>query len=89
MEVSVEVDKIIKCYIYNTVFLPSSGGVDDVLVKLSLIKQITKDVSLMCLSFSSKHPQISGESWMSLFNMSGNISNIYTNPFNPQLVIKT
>ena len=55
MEVSVEVDKIIKCAIYNTVFFPSGGGVDDVLVRLSLIKQIIKDVNLMCLSFSVIH----------------------------------
>ena len=48
MEVSVEVDKISKCAIYNTVFFPSGGGDDDVLVKLLLIKQITKDVNLMC-----------------------------------------
>ena len=56
MEVSVEVDKIIKCAIYNTVFFPSGGGVDDVLVRLSLIKQIIKDVNLMCFSFSVKNP---------------------------------
>ena len=62
MEVSVEVDKIIKCAIYNTAFFPSGGGVDDVLVKLSLIKQIMKDVNLMCLPFSLKHPQIFWES---------------------------
>ena len=31
MEVSVEVDKIIKCAIYNTVFFPSAGDVDNVL----------------------------------------------------------
>ena len=62
MEVSVEVDKIIKCAIYNTVFFPSGGGVDDVLVRLSLIKQIIKDVNLMCLSFSFKHPHIFWES---------------------------
>ena len=61
MEVSVEVDKIIKCAIYNTVFFPSGGGVD-VLVRLSLIKQIIKDVNLMCLSFSVRHPQIFWES---------------------------
>ena len=58
MEVSVEVDKIIKCATYNTVFFPSGEGVDDVLVRLSLIKQIIKDVNLMCISFSLKHPQI-------------------------------
>ena len=62
MEVSVEVDKIIKCFIYNTIFFPSGGGVDDVLVKLLLIKQIIKDVNLMCFSFSIKHPQIFWES---------------------------
>ena len=58
MEVSVEVDKIIKCVIYNTVFSPSGGDVDDVLVRLSLIKQIIKDFILICPSFSVKHPQI-------------------------------
>ena len=58
MEVSVEVDKIIKCAIYNTVFLPSAGDVDNVLVRLSLIKQTIKNVNLMCISFSVKHPQI-------------------------------
>ena len=63
MEVSVEGDKIIKCAICNTVFFfPSGGGVDDVLVRLLLIKQIIKDINLMCLSFSVKHPQIFWES---------------------------
>ena len=62
MEVSLEVEKIIKCAIYNTVFFPSGGGVDGVLVRLSLIKQIIKDVNLMCLLFSVKHPQIFWES---------------------------
>ena len=62
MEVSFKLDKIIKCAIYNTVFFPSGGGVDDVLVRLSLITQIIKDVSLMCISFSVKHPQIFWES---------------------------
>ena len=36
MEVSVEVDKIIKYAIYNTVFFPSGGGADDVLVRLQI-----------------------------------------------------
>ena len=62
MEVSVEVDKIIKCTIYNTGFATSGGGVDDVLVRMSLIKQIIKVVNLMCHSFSVKHPQIFWES---------------------------
>ena len=44
--------------LYNTVFSPSDGGVDDVLMKLSLIKQIIMDVNLTCLSFSVKHPHI-------------------------------
>ena len=56
MELSFEVDKIIKCAIYNTVFLPSGG--DDVLMSLLLITQIIKDVNLMCISFSVKHQQI-------------------------------
>ena len=62
MEVYIEVGKIIKCSIYNTVFFPSGGGVNDVFVRLSLIKQIIKDVNLMCFSFSVKHPQIFWES---------------------------
>ena len=60
MEVSFEVDKIIKCAIYNAVFFPSGG--DDVWMRLSLIKQIIKDANLMCISFSVKHPQIFWES---------------------------
>ena len=62
MEVSFEIDKIIKCAIYNTDFFPSGGGVDDMLIRLSLIKQIIQDVNLMCISFSVKHPQIFRES---------------------------
>ena len=62
MKVSVEVHKISRCAIYNTVFFPSRGGVDDVLVRLLLIKQIIKDVNFMCLSFSVKHPHIFWES---------------------------
>ena len=58
MEVSFEVDKIIKCVIHNTVFFPIGGDVDDVLMRLSLMKQFIKDVNLMCISFSAKHPQI-------------------------------
>ena len=58
MEVPVEVGKIIKCAIQTTEFFPSGGGVDDVLVRLSLIKQMIKDVKLMYISFSVKHPQI-------------------------------
>ena len=57
MEVSVEVDKIIKCAIYKF-FFPSGGGVDEMSVRLSLIKQIIKDVKLMCFSVSVKHPLI-------------------------------
>ena len=60
MQVSVELDKNIKCAIYNTVFFPSGGGVGDVLARLSLIKQIIKDVNLMWLSSSMKHSQILG-----------------------------
>ena len=60
MEVSFEVDKIIKCAIYNTVFFPSGG--DDVLMRLSLIKQIIKDANLMSISFSDKNSLIFLES---------------------------
>ena len=56
-EVSVDVHKIIICTIYRTVFFfTSGGGVDDVLVRLSLVKEIIKDANLMCISFSVKHP---------------------------------
>ena len=51
MEVFVEVDKIIKCAIYNTVFFPSGGGAYDVLVRLPLNKQIIKDVHfIQCIT---------------------------------------
>ena len=62
MEGSVEINKIIRSAIYNTVFFPSGGDVENVLVRLSLIKQITENVNFMCLSFSVKHPQIYWES---------------------------
>ena len=52
--------------LYTVLFFPSGGGVDDVLVRLPLIERITKDVNLMRISFSVKHPQIFWESLMSL-----------------------
>ena len=58
MEVSFKTDKIVKCAIYNTVFFTLRGGVDDVLMSLTLMKQAIKDVNLICISFSIKHPQI-------------------------------
>ena len=58
MEVTFDVDKIVKCAIYNTFFFLSGGGVDGVLMRLLLIKQIIKDVNLMCISFSVRYPQI-------------------------------
>ena len=61
MKASVEVHKIIKCAIYSTSFFPSGGGFD-VLVRLSLIEQIIKDVNLMGISFSIRHPQTFRES---------------------------
>ena len=62
MEVSVEIHKIIKCAIYSTVLSPSGGGFDDALVRLLLIKQSFRDVKLMWILFSVKHPQILWES---------------------------
>ena len=62
MKVSVKVHKIIKCAIYSTIFFLSAGGVDDMLVRLSLMEQIIKDVNLMRISFSVKHPQTFRES---------------------------
>ena len=60
MEVSFEVDKIIKCAICDTLLFPLGGH--DMLIRLSLIIQIIKDVNLMCISFSVKHTQIFWES---------------------------
>ena len=77
MEVSVQVDKIIKCAIYNTDFCFQVEVFDDILVRLLLIKQIIKDVNLICILFSVKYPQIFWESSMSLSNISRNFSNIY------------
>ena len=57
MEVSLEVHTIIKYSIYGIFFL-SDGGVYDVMVRLSLIKQIIKDVDLMSIAFVVKYPQI-------------------------------
>ena len=57
MEVFVEVPKIIKCTIYSTAFcFNSDGGVDEVLVVLSLIEQIFKNASFMSILFSFKLP---------------------------------
>ena len=59
MEVSVEIHKIIIFIIYNTDFFyrfTSGGGVDDVLMRLSLIEQIIKDANLMSISFFVIHP---------------------------------
>ena len=75
--------------LYTILFFLSGGGVDGVLVRLLLIKQIIKDANLMCISLSVKYPQIFWESSVSLPNISRTTSNIYTYPFNPQLVIKT
>ena len=62
MEVSFEINKIITCAIYNTVFFPLGEGVDDLLMRLPLITQIIQGVNLMCISFSVKYPQIFWES---------------------------
>ena len=66
MKVSAEVHKIIKYTIYSTALFFTTlflgVGVDDVLVSLSLIEQIIKDVNLMSISFSVKDPQTFPES---------------------------
>ena len=45
-------------FIFSTasLFFTSGGGVDDVLVRLSLIEQIIKDANLMGISFSVMNP---------------------------------
>ena len=75
------------CYIQYC-FFASGRGFDDQLVRLSLIKQVFKAASLMCIAIIVKNPQIFWESWMSLSIMSRTISNMYTYPINPQMVIK-
>ena len=39
------------------IFFTYGGGIDDVLVRLQLIKQIIKDATSMWISFSAKYPQ--------------------------------
>ena len=63
MDVSVEVHKIIKCTLYiQYCFFTSDGGVNVVLVRLSLVEHIIKDANLMSISFSVKHSQTFWES---------------------------
>ena len=76
------------CYIQYC-SLPSGGYIDDVLVRLLVIKQVINDCNLMCISFSVKHPKIFWELWIIFSNMSRTISNMYKYPFNLQLVIET
>ena len=80
IDVSAEVHKVIIFTIYSTVFFTPGGGVDDVLLRLSLIEQIIKYANLMCISLSAKHPQIFWELWMSLLNIFRTSSNMYTYP---------
>ena len=47
--VSVEVHKIVKFAIFNTVLFTLGGDVDKILVTLLLIKQIIKDASSICI----------------------------------------
>ena len=86
MEVSVEVQKIM---LYRVLFFfPSGGGVDDfinqwgveVVINQTNCQECNFDVHcIQCQAFS--------ESWISLSNMSRAIPNMYTYPFNSQLVI--
>ena len=60
MGVSVEVHKVIEFTVCNTLFFffsTSREGDNEVSVTLSLIEQIIKDTSSMCILFSVKHPQ--------------------------------
>ena len=65
-------------YYIQCCFFNSGGGIDDMYVKLSLIEQIIK-----MLIWWAFHSVLS-----SLFNMTRIISNMYTYPFNQQLIIK-
>ena len=69
MEVSVEVHKILN-KLYTLLFFPFRWRCWWCFGELLLIKQITEDVNLMCISFSVKHLPIFWELWMSLSNMS-------------------
>ena len=65
MEVSVEVHKISKFTIYNTVLLLQMK----VLVRLLSIEQIIKNVNSMCISLRVKNPQTFQKSWLSFPNI--------------------
>ena len=52
--------KLINVMYTVLLFFTSGGGIDDLLVRLSLIEQIIKDVNLICISFKFKHPDILG-----------------------------
>ena len=57
--------KVLYTVLFFFFFLTSGEGVkgvDEMLVRLPLIEQIIKDVNLMCMSFSVKHPQTFRES---------------------------
>ena len=60
MEISFDIDNTVLYAILF--FFPSGGGVNDVLMRFSLIKEIIKGVNLICISFSVKHPQMFWES---------------------------
>ena len=88
MEVSVEVDKIIKRVMYNTVFFPLGRGVDDVLGRLLLNRLSRMSVWCAFHSVSNIHGYFGNCEWIrricpELFPVS------IHNPFNPQLVVKT
>ena len=70
-------------------FLTSDGGVDEMLVTLSLLEQIIKDTNSMCIYFTIKQLKTFQELQMSLSNMSRTISNKFTYTFKLQLIIKT
>ena len=61
MEVLLRYTKLLNV-MYTVLFFTLDGGVDDVLLRLSLIEQIIKYTNLMSISFSVKHPQTFWES---------------------------
>ena len=57
MKDSFRIDKVIKFTVILFFFTSGVGIDDEVLVKLSLIEQVTKDVNTTCISLNVKHPQ--------------------------------
>ena len=57
MEVLLRYKKLLNVLYTVPFFLASGRGIDNVLVRLSLIEQMIRDANLVCISFSVKNQQ--------------------------------